>query len=140
MKKITATLLLFVSVAGFTHCKKFVENKKENALMDIMTNGQWKVTSFVMNTVDITSEYSGYTFKYYGNKTVDAVKNGTFEKQGAWDGDVNTMTTWAQFDNVTDPLLRINGSWHIDDSGISYVVASQRGAWDTKIMRLDNLP
>jgi hypothetical protein len=140
MKKIAATLLLLLILAGFTNCKKFVEKKKENALINIMTDGKWVVTSFVMNTVDITDDFQGYAFKYYSNRTVDAIKNGSVQKSGSWDGDVETMTTWAEFLNANEPLVRINGYWHIDDSGLNYVIASQRGAIDAKEMRLDKVP
>lgn len=140
MKKLTATLILLLTIASFTNCKKFIENKKEDALLDIMTDGKWIITSFVKNTVDLTPNFSGYAFKYYTDRTVDALKDGSLEKKGNWDGDVETMTTWAEFQNATQPLIEINGSWHIDDSGINYVIASQRGAIDAKEMRLDKLP
>ena len=105
--------------------------------MQIMTDGQWKITSFVHNSSNITADFENYKFKYYEDKTVDAIKNGTVETTGDWDGDINTMTTWAQFNGVPAPLILINGSWHIDDSGLTYVVATQTTISDTKVMRLD---
>lgn len=140
MKKIAAALLLLLTLTGSTGCKKFIENQKENALVNIMTDGKWIVTSYTLNTVDITSNFDGYAFKYYANRKVDAIKDGTFEKQGSWDGDIETMTTWAEFENAVEPLFRVNGYWHIDDSGLTYVIASQRDAMDTRIMRLDKIP
>ena len=140
MKKLATTLILLLTLASFTNCKKFVEKKKEDALLDIMTDGKWIITSFVKNTVDLTDNFDGYAFKYYSDRTVDAIKNGSVEKKGNWDGDVATMTTWADFQNATQPLIEINGSWHLDDTGLNYVIASQRGAQDSKEMRLDKLP
>lgn len=108
--------------------------------MDIMTDGQWKITYFGDNSVDITTQFDGYTFKYYTDKTVDANKNGTFVKKGTWDGDAETRYTWALFANATEPLSHINGSWHIDDSGLNYVVARMSGTGDDQLMRLEKVP
>lgn len=137
MKQLAATFLLVISLSALTGCKKFIEKQKEDALVKAMTDGQWAITSFVHNGNTITSDFDGYKFQYYSDKTVDAIKNGTVEKKGSWDGDINTMTTWASFTSVPAPLSHINGSWHIDDSGWSYVVATQTTGSDTKVMRLD---
>jgi competence protein ComGC len=137
MKQLAATILLLVSLASLTGCKKFVEKKKEDALVKAMVDGQWAITSFVHNGNNITPDFTGYKFQYYEDKTVDAIKDGSVETTGDWDGDVNTMTTWASFTGVSTPLSHINGSWHIDDSGWTYVVATQATTSDTKVMRLD---
>ena len=130
---IPAFCLLFL----FTGCKKSIEKIQEDAIIKAMTDGQWTVTSFVQNGTDITTNFSGYKFQYYSNKTVDAIKNGTVEKTGTWDGEASTMTTWANFINAIAPLSLINGSWHIDNSSWTYVVATQTAAGETKTMRLD---
>jgi hypothetical protein len=46
-----------------------------------MTDGEWTLTKFTMNGVDITTDFSGYKFKYYSDKTVDAIKNNILEKK-----------------------------------------------------------
>jgi hypothetical protein len=137
MKQLAATLLLLTLFAGSIGCNKFIEKKKEDALIDIMTDGKWKVTSFVLNGSNKTPEFDSYLFQYFEDKTVDAIKNGTVEVKGTWDGDINTLTTWANFTGVPTPLSWINGSWHIDNSSMTYVVATQTTTSDTKVMRLD---
>lgn len=134
MKNAIAILLLSLLLVG---CKKFIEDKKEDALMKAMTDGQWVITSFIHNGNTITPDFGNYKFQYYSNKTVDAIKNGSVDKTGTWDGDINTQTTWANFDNVSAPLSLINGSWHIDNSSWTYVIASQTATGETKTMRLD---
>src|SRR5687767_13950003 len=134
MKKTASALLLLLL---FTGCKKYIEDQKEDALIKAMTDGQWVITNFIHNGSTITSDFSNYKFQYFSDKTVDAIKNGTVDKTVTWDGDVNSMTTWANFDNVSTPLSLINGSWHIDNSSWTYVVASQSGSGETKTMRLD---
>jgi hypothetical protein len=136
MKKLALPLLLLFL---FVSCKKAIEKKKEDLVIAAMTSGQWAITKFVYNSNTITTDFSPYKFQYYENKTVDAIKNGAVEKTGTWDGDASNMTTSANFTNVTAPLSLINGSWHIDDSGWTYVLASQNAGGETKTMRLDKL-
>lgn len=102
-----------------------------------MTDGQWKVTNFKLNGTDITADFANYKFKYYSDKTVDAINNGTVEKTGQWDGNSANNTTWANFTGAVYPLSLINGTWHIDRNSWTYVEASQTIGSDTRIMRLD---
>ena len=136
MKRLFPVLCL---VFLFSGCKKSIENAKQDLVIKAMTDGQWSVTSFTQNGTDITANFTGYKFQYYGNKTVDAIKNGTVEKTGTWDGQATTMTTWANFPNAVAPLDLINGSWHIDNNSWTFVVASQTTGSITKTMRLDKL-
>jgi len=125
---------LLLVMAG---CKKAIEQKQEDLVIKAMTDGQWGVTSFTLNGANITADYASYKFKYYSNKTVDAIKNGTVEKTGQWDGNASNSTTWANFTGVVYPLDLINGTWHIDRNSWTYVEASQTNGTDTKTMRLD---
>jgi hypothetical protein len=136
MKRILAVGCALILLTG---CKKTIESIQEDLIVKAMTDGEWKVTSFTQNGTDITSSFSAYKFKYYSNKTVDAINNGSVEKTGTWDGDAGTMTTWASFTNATTPLELINGSWHIDNNSWTFVVATQTNSGGTKTMRLDKL-
>jgi hypothetical protein len=134
LKLFTAALFL---VALTSSCKKTIEHIQEDLVIKAMTDGQWAITSFTRNGTNITADFSTYKFKYYSNKTVDAVNNGTVEKTGNWDGDANSMTTWASFSGAVYPLSLINGSWHITRNSWTYVEASQTDGSETKTMRLD---
>jgi hypothetical protein len=134
MKK---TAVLFGMIMLLAGCKKSIQNIQEDLVIKAMTDGQWVVTSFTFNNANITSDFSPYKFKYYSNKTVDAINNGNIEKTGTWDGNASTMTTWASFTNASYPLNLINGSWHIVNNGWTYVVATQVIGSETKAMRLD---
>lgn len=120
-----------------TSCKKTIEQIQEDLVIKAMTDGQWKITNFLYNGNNITSDFDTYRFKYYSNKTVDAINNGTVEKTGNWDGNSSNMTTWANFTGAVHPLVLINGNWQITRNSWSYVEASQTVGSDTKIMRLD---
>lgn len=129
--------LLFAVIAFLSAgCKKTIEKIQQDMVIKAMTDGQWVITSFTKNGTDITSDFTGYKFQYYSNKTVDAIKDGTVEKTGTWDGNASTMTTWANFTNASPALTLINGDWKINNSSWTYVVATQTGT-DTKVMRLD---
>lgn len=136
MKKIISFSLLIVLFAG---CKKTVESIQEDLVIKAMTDGQWGVTNFTQNGTNITADFASYKFKYYSNKTVDAIKSGTVEKTGTWDGNASTMTTSANFPGAANPLNLINGSWHIDNNSWTFVVATQTNGSETKTMRLDKL-
>ena len=133
----TKTLLPFLCLALLAgNCKKAVQAVQEDLVIKAMTDGQWKITSFTLNGNSITNDFTNYRFKYYSNKTVDAINNGSVEKTGNWDGNATTMTTSASFTSAIYPLNLSNGSWTITRSGWTYVEAYQTGS-DSKNMRLD---
>lgn len=136
MKAIFAFLFAMTFLPG---CKKAIQNLQEDAVIQALTNGQWKITNFVHNGNNITSDFSSYKFQYYSDKTVDAIKNDIVEKKGTWDGDASTMTTSANFAGAVAPLSLVNGSWKILNSSWTYVVASQTNGNEIKTMRLDKL-
>lgn len=129
-------LLFFLTTVG---CKKTVDKIKENAVISAMTDGQWIITNFKKDGVVITSDFTGYKFQYYSNRTVDAIKNGVVEKTGTWDGDATTMTITANFSNSVPPLSLLNGAWHVDNNSWTFVVASQNTSTETKSLRLEKL-
>jgi len=131
-----SALIIFLAVL-FAGCKKTVENIQQDLVILAMTDGQWGVTSFTQNGTNITADFASYKFKYYSNKTVDAIKSGTVEKTGTWDGNASTMTTSANFTGAAYPLNLINGSWHIDRNSWTYVEATQVTGTETRTMRLD---
>ena len=134
MKKLIALLLI---IAALGSCKKTAEKIGEDLVVKAMIDGQWKVTKFTQNGTDITSNFSGYKFQYFSNKTVDAILNGVTERSGVWDGNASAMTTWANFPGAPDPISLINGTWNITDSGWTYVEAKQINGAEVKTLRLD---
>jgi hypothetical protein len=134
MKKYIAFIFLTLSIGS---CKKAIEKKQETTILKAMTEGQWVITNFTRNNATITPDFSPYQFKYYDNKTVDAINNGTVEKTGSWNGDINTLSIFANFSNAAYPLTLINGSWHIDNNSWTFVVASQNDGTETRTLRLE---
>jgi len=136
MKKLITLILI---CAAFTSCKKTKEKIAYDLVIEAMTNGQWVITKFTQNGNNITTDFSGYKFQYYSNKTVDAIKDGVKERTGNWDGNASSMTTWADFPGAPLPILLINGTWHITNNSWTFVEASQTVGAETKTMRLDKL-
>ena len=136
MKRILPLLIL---IALGLSCKKTKEAVYEDLVIKAMTSGQWAITSFTVNTTNITSAFGAYKFQYFSNKTVDAIKNGSVERTGTWDGNASSMTTSASFPGAPDPISLINGSWNIVNNGWTFVVATQTIGTNVKNMRLDKL-
>lgn len=131
-------LVIAIFLLPFCSCKKTVEAIQEDLVIKAMTDGQWAVTNFVYNGTNITSDFTGYKFKYYNNpKKVDAIKNGNTEITGDWGGNSSNNTTWANFTGSVNPITLINGTWNITRNSWTYVEASQTNGSETKIMRLD---
>ena len=130
-------LLIILSLICLAGCKKTIEKKAENAIIKAMTDGQWIITSFTSNGSDITADFSAYKFQYFSNYTVNAIKSGTVENTGNWDGDVNTMNIFASFPDAANPLLLLNGTWHVTDNSWTYVKATMTIGNETRTLRLD---
>src|SRR5678815_1292014 len=130
-------LLIILSLVLIAGCKKVIEKKAENAIMKAMTDGQWVITSFISDGSNVTNDFSAYRFQYFDNYTVDAIKNGTVENTGNWDGDVSTMNIMASFPNATNPLLLLNGTWHVTDISWTYVEVTMNVGTTTRSLRLD---
>ena len=134
MKKLLPILL---SVLLLVSCKKAVHDAAQNAILDAMTNGQWTITSFTTNGTDITGDFSLYKFQYFRNYNVDAIKSGTVEKTGTWQADADAMNISANFSNAVNPLLLINGTWHITDNSWTFVKATMTIGTEVRTLRLD---
>ncbi len=129
-------LLLLLAVAiGISGCKKSAI--QEDLVILAMTNGQWKMTSFVEGGTDRTADFASYRFKYNTNNTVDAIRNGLIEKSGTWNGSASTMSIFAEFLNASQPLIVINGNWNITRNGWTFVEANQTVNGQLKTLRLD---
>ncbi len=88
---------------------------------------------------DVTADFAGYKFQFKSNKTVDAIKNNSIEKTGTWDGNAYSRRITSNFPNATNPLLLLNGTFVITDSGLTYVEANQTVAGEIRMLRLDKI-
>lgn len=108
--------------------------------MSFITNGHWKVESYLVDTVSITSEFTGYTFKFNEDGTVVG-DNGTLSASGTWMADVSDYSITSDFPGAGDPLQKLNGHWIIKDSGLTFVKAELTvGATSTLHLYLMKIP
>jgi hypothetical protein len=134
MKQLTLFIVGLLLISG---CKRAIEKKAEDAILEAMTDGQWVITSFTANGDDLTTDFSSYKFQYFSDYTVNAIKSGAVEKTGVWQGDANTMTITANFPNSISPLQLLNGTWHITNTSWTYVIANTTVGSEARTLRLD---
>lgn len=133
-------LLVVVLSFCFVSCKKTIEKAAENAVVQIMVTGQWRVTKYTKASTDITSDFSAYTFQFKENRTVDALKSGVVEKTGTWEGDASNIyapTIYSNFAGASHPLNLLNGTFLITNSGQTFVEAKITVNGEERQLRLD---
>jgi hypothetical protein len=128
---------IVIAITALASCHKVIEKKAQDAIMKVMTDGQWVVTNFTSNGTDITTDFSGYSFQFFDDYTVKAMKNGTLQNSGTFKGDVSTMTISSNFPTAVNPLLLLNGTWHITNTSDTYVIANMTIGTEVRTIRLD---
>ena len=131
--------LFLLLLIPFTACEKQVEKVQEEVGLDIMTNGQWRVTSFLEGTTDRTADFSPYKFQFKNDRTVDAIVNNAVQKTGTWQADVATRSITSNFAGSTAPLSLLNGTFTITDSSPTYVKAQRTVNGILHTLRLDKI-
>ena len=138
MKNILRALLFYICISSIS-CKKAIENKQRDILIDAITNGEWQVHRFLEDSVDVTVQFYGYRFQFHEQGTVQARFFGLAE-DGTWVGDVNNYTITSQFPSAVDPLKKLNGIWKLTDSYWDFVEAEMKTATGKNILHLIKKP
>ena len=138
LKSLQLIVICSMALIGFS-CKKAIEQQKKNIIIDAMTNGSWLVEKYTENTIDITSSFSGYDFKFYENGNVEGSK-GALIKSGTWNADVNNYTITASFINPGDTLVLLNKIWTITNPNLDYVEAKTTTTNGDNILHLRKKP
>jgi hypothetical protein len=133
-------LSVLLACLCFFSCKKAIENKQREILIDAITNGDWQVHQFIEGPVDITSQFSGYSFKFEEQGAVHAKYIGSVFASGTWVGDVNNYTINSNFPSATDPLNKLNGTWKLTDTYWDYVEAEMTTGTGKNILHLIKKP
>ena len=135
MIKIYTLCLLFLVIG----CNKQVEKIQRNAVIDAMTSGQWKVSSYKNGSTDETASFSPYQFQFKDDFSVDAINSGSVEKTGSWTADAAAKTITSTFSNAGNPLLFLNGTWKVTNNSWTFVEANQTVNGELRTLRLDKL-
>jgi len=122
MKRLSPLGLLLIVALSFS-CKKLVQQQEQQAVLNIITNGNWYVYQYLQGDSDITANFSGYLFKFTTYGTVTGTKNGV-SSTGTWSANVNARTITSGFPSAGPPVTLLNGIWKIKDSGTDFVLAT----------------
>jgi hypothetical protein len=118
-------MFLMALVLVASGCKKQIEEKKEDLLLNLIVDGQWVVAKYMQGTVNMTGDFSPYSFQFKKNYTVEAIIDDAVVKTGTWNGSIATRTIISNFPNANPILQMLNGTWLVTDSGLDYVESKQ---------------
>ncbi|GAB4094413.1 hypothetical protein [Flaviaesturariibacter terrae] len=138
MNRLTTVLLLSTPLL-LGSCKKLIEQKQEQAAIQVITNGRWKINAFSTGSTDQAAAFSSYLFQFNTNQTVDAYYNGTMQLSGGWNYDLPNRTVTGNFPTTAEPLSLINGTWTITNSSETSVDAERLVNGETRRMHMDKL-
>ena len=134
--KILKSLILVASLALLsTSCKKIIEKKVQDMVMDAITHGEWIVEQYFEGNNNLSSQFLDYRFKFNEDGTlIGTTSSGS--TIGTWNPNLSDYTITADFPTAADPLNKLNGLWKIKDSGWDYVKAEMQTPDGTKLLTL----
>jgi hypothetical protein len=127
------SFLLFCSLAF--SCKKAIEKKQEQIVMDAITNGTWLVVLYSEDGNVMTTSYSDYQFKFNNDETLNAISSGPLVA-GTWKPDISQFTITTNFPGATDPLQKLISVWKLTDSDWDFVKSESTVNGVKKILHL----
>ena len=123
MRRLLLITGVIAAIASFS-CKKAIEEKQKQLILEAMTQGRWYVELYKDTTSDVTAEFAGYEFQFYEDNNVEAIINGAVKTNGSWSADIGTYSITANFPvSAGDTLRRLNYTWKLTDSYTDYVEA-----------------
>ena len=118
-------------------CKKAIEEKQKQLILQAMTEGRWYVELYKDTTADVTGDFFGYEFQFYEDNKVDGIYNSVTRSTGAWSADISSYSIIANFPaSAGDTLRRLNYTWKLTDSYTNYVEAKTTTANGENILHL----
>lgn len=110
--------ILFLNVAGM--CSD--ENERPstvrvNNLIALASQGTWRITSFINNETNKTSNFTGYNFTFGANNLLTAVNN-SITVPGYWlvfNSNNNVLTFTTTFDSPVN-FADLNYDWEVASS------------------------
>jgi hypothetical protein len=121
--------LLLLLVVSYS-CKKYIQQQEQNALVNLVTQGTWRVTGYVDHDTNITASFTGYSFQFDQNGTVYGILNSQ-QTKGTWTASVSDKSITSNFPSAPYPLNMLNHTWIITDSYSDSVAA--KTAVDTSL-------
>jgi len=123
MKNSLLIVTLLILLVFPLSCKKFIEQQEQNALVNIVTKGTWRITGYLDHQVtNLTDSFSGYSFQFNADGTLYTAKFGQ-QTNGTWSADVGNKTITSNFPTASYPITLLNHTWTITDSYTDSVAA-----------------
>ncbi len=116
-------------------CRKLVEDKKKELLLEIITVGLWHVETYQDGSTTITDQFQEYNFQFFENGTVTGI-TASEKIKGTWVGDLQNLSITSNFPSSDLPLKKLNGTWKIIDSALDYVAAERNTSNGKVILHL----
>jgi hypothetical protein len=117
-------------------CKKYVQQQEENAIVALVTNGQWRVTGYTdYQHNNLTDSFANYSFQFNENGTVYGVRFGQ-QTNGTWSANVANKSITSSFPTATYPITMLNFTWTITDSYTDSVAAKTPVSTSFNILNL----
>jgi len=114
MKKYLCVLAGAAAISFFSSCKK-------DDISGIVTQGDWKITSFIDSGNDETHHFNGYTFTFESNGTVKAV-NGNTTRSGTWsEGNDDSRHKFYLTFPAGGSFEELNDDWQVDEKTASVI-------------------
>jgi hypothetical protein len=132
MNKLKPLILAgFLALILTTSCKKTIEKKVQDMVMNAITSGEWIVEQYKEGDNNL----SNHSFKFNSNGTLIGAINGT-ATEGTWQPNTTDFTIFTDFPTAGDPIKKLNGLWKIKDSDWDYVKADMQTDNGTKLLVL----
>ncbi|SEN75716.1 hypothetical protein [Niastella yeongjuensis] len=135
MKLLKPLILVGCLALLSTSCKKAIEKKVQDLVMDAITHGEWIVEQYFEGTNNLSSQFLDYRFKFNEDGTLTGTANSS-STDGTWKPNVTDYTITADFPTAVDPLKKLNGLWKIKDSDWDYVKAEMQTTDGTRLLIL----
>jgi len=130
---------LFILLAVPFSCKKYIQQQEQNALVNLVTQGTWRVTGYVDQDSNITASFTGYSFQFNENGTVYGILN-QVQTAGTWSADVSSKSITSNFPSAPYPLNMLNYTWIVTDSYTDSVAAKTAVGSSTNFLYLHKNP
>lgn len=132
MNKTILYLIVALPVMTLFSCKKSLDERKEEYILGVMTNGRWFLEYYMEDGVEMTETFKDYEFQFYESGKLDGTKN-NITQTGNWSGDINTLILVVNFSSPGEVLQKLNHRWQWLKANIGLVFAETQTASGTKI-------
>lgn len=136
MARMIFYILILAIPFSMGSCEKAIEEKKRDILITAMTEGQWKVGSYLEINNQIAGQFVDYRFQFREDGSVLGI-SGSSTLKGTWAGDIANRSITSNFPTESDPLKKLNGVWKIISTKMDYVEAEMSTNEGKMILHLE---